>query len=92
MGVSSIDNELPTLARRKYQRTSVQQAAMIIIASDLPPIRCTVIDISAAGAGLWVGSTFGIPSTFKLLIDDDPTLRACRVARIEPHKLGVEFQ
>jgi hypothetical protein len=92
MSVSSIDNGARALTRRKYPRTSVQQAATIIVAPDLPPIRCTVIDISATGAGLWVGSRFGIPNTFDLLIDGDPTKRACTVAWIKPHKLGVEFQ
>jgi hypothetical protein len=92
MSVSSIENGPPALTRRKYPRTAVQQAAMIIVAPNLPPIMCTVIDISAIGAGLWVGSTFGIPKTFDLFIDGNPTKRACKVAWTEPHKLGVEFQ
>jgi hypothetical protein len=92
MRVSSIENGPPALTRRKYPRTSIQQAATIIVAPDLPPIICTIIDISPTGAGLWVGSTFGIPNTFDLFIDGDPTKRACKVAWAEPHKLGVEFQ
>jgi hypothetical protein len=92
MSASSIGNAAPSLARRKYPRTSTQQAATIIIAVDLPPITCTVVDISASGAGLWVGSTLGIPNTFDLLIEGDSTKRTCKVVWKEPHKLGIEFQ
>jgi hypothetical protein len=92
MSVSSIENGPPALTRRKYPRTSIQQAAKIIVATDLPPIMCTIIDISATGAGIWVGSTFGIPNTFNLLTDGDSTKHVCRVVWTEPHKLGVEFQ
>jgi hypothetical protein len=65
---------------------------MIVVAPNLPPIRCTVIDISVSGAGLWVGSTFGIPDNFDLFIDGDLTKRACRVMWKEQHKLGVQFK
>ena len=68
------------------------EPAMIIVASHLPPIRCTVINISEEGAGLWVGSTFGIPDGFDLLIDGDATRRRCRAVWRETHKLGVHFK
>jgi hypothetical protein len=92
MSVSSIESEFSALTGRKHQRTLSQKAAMIHIAPELPAIRCTVIDISVSGAGLWVGSTFGVPGTFKLAIEGDSAWRVCKVAWVQPHKLGVEFQ
>jgi hypothetical protein len=92
VGASNTDNPKSLIAVRRHSRSSSQQPAMIIVASNLPAIRCTVIDISVAGAGLWVGSTFGIPDNFDLQIDGDLTRRACRVVWKEPHKLGVQFK
>jgi hypothetical protein len=65
---------------------------MIIVAPNLPPVRCTVIDITVAGAGLWFGSTFGVPDKFDLLIDGHSMKRPCRVVWKEPHKIGVQFK
>jgi PilZ domain-containing protein len=92
MGASNTANPKPLIAVRRHARSSAQQPAMIIVASNLPPIGCTVINISEAGAGLWVGSTFGIPDNFELLIDGDSTKRVCRAVWKEPHKLGVQFK
>ena len=86
--------DVPGLLNRRCPRTLCQIPAQIIISAKLPPILCTVIDISEGGAGLSlsVGSTSGIPTSFELVIEGDPTRRACRVAWIQPHTLGVEFQ
>ena len=65
---------------------------MIIVASNLPPIRCTVINISEEGAGLWVGSTFGIPDNFDLLIEGGSMKRSCTTVWKEAHKFGVQFK
>ncbi len=92
MGASTTDKPPPLIAVRRHSRSPAQQPAMIIVASNLPPIRCTVINISEEGAGLWVGSTFGIPDNFDLLIDGDLTRRPCRAVWKETHKLGVQFK
>lgn len=92
MGVLNTDNPKSLIAVRRHSRGPSQQPAMIIVASNLPPISCTVIDISEAGAGLWAGSTFGIPDNFDLLIDGDTMKRACRVIWKETHKFGVQFR
>jgi hypothetical protein len=94
MDVPSTETLFPTLTGRKHPRTISQKAAMIVVAPELPVIRCTVIDISQSGAGLslWIGSTFGIPDTFDLIIDGEPKKYACRVAWKQSHKIGVEFQ
>ncbi len=92
MGALNADKPPPLIAVRRHSRSPAQQPAMIIVASNLPPIRCTVINTSEEGAGLWVGSTFGIPDNFDLLIDGDLMRRPCRAVWKETHKLGVQFK
>ena len=84
---------IPVLSNRKNPRTPCEIPAEIAISAKLPPIRCTIIDISETGAGLSLGdsSTSGIPATFELVIEGDSTRRACRATWIQPHTLGVEF-
>ena len=86
--------QTPVLSKRKYPRQPCQIPAEIIISAQQPTIPCTVIDISEGGAGLSlsVSSTAGIPTSFELVIEGDPTRRACRVAWIQPQTIGVEFQ
>jgi hypothetical protein len=92
MGALNGEKPQPFIAVRTLSRIPTQRPAIIIVASNLPPIMCTVIDISEAGAGLWVGSTFGIPDNFDLLIEGDSIKRACRVIWKETHKFGVQFK
>ncbi len=92
MGVLKADEPQPLIAVRRHSRSPAQQPAMIIVASSLPPIKCTVINISEEGAGLWVGSTFGIPDNFDLLIEGDSIKRTCKVVWKETHKFGVQFK
>jgi hypothetical protein len=84
---------VPVLSNRKYPRTPCQIPAEIVISAKLPPIRCTIIDISERGAGLSLAasSTSGIPASFDLVIEGDPTRRTCRTTWIQPRTLGVEF-
>jgi hypothetical protein len=86
--------DIPVLSRRKYPRTPCQIPAEIVTSAKPPHIRCTVIDISQGGASLSLGagSTSGIPATFELVIEGDQTRRSCRVAWMQPHTIGVEFQ
>jgi len=53
---------------------------------------CTVEDLTAAGAGLQVGSTFGLPKVFRLTVDGDSETRHCRVVWTDGKKLGVSFE
>jgi hypothetical protein len=92
MGALHAEKSQPFIDVRRLSRSRTQQPAMIIVASNLPPIMCTIIDISGAGAGLWVASTFGIPDNFDLLIEGDSMKRACRVIWKETHKFGVQFR
>jgi hypothetical protein len=76
---------------RRDSRSPVQLQGKIIVQSNLPEILCTVIDLSQEGAGLWLGTTFGIPNTFKLLIADERAPRLCKVAWKKDHRLGISF-
>jgi hypothetical protein len=93
MGGPTQLSEFPVLSSRKHPRSPCKIPAMIFVSRELPPIKCTVIDISDGGAGisLWVGSTFGIPDKFELQIEGERERRPCRVAWMKPHTLGVEF-
>ena len=84
---------IPVLSNRKYPRTPSEIRAEIIVSAKLPPIRCTIIDMSEGGAGVSLGdsSTSGIPPSFELVIEGDPMRRACRATWKQPHALGVEF-
>ena len=86
--------DIPVLSSRKRPRTPCQIPAEIVISADLPAIRCTVVDISEGGAGLSlpVSSTSGLPASFELVIEGDPTRHICRVAWKQAQTLGVEFQ
>ena len=92
---ASSTKDFPAFNDRKHPRKSCQIPAKIFVSAELPPIQCTVVDISPAGAGLSlrVISTFGIPETFDLVMEDDNQKRLpCRVAWKRPQTLGVEFQ
>ena len=68
------------------------QAAIVFIKKDGPPIMCTVADISAGGAGLTFVDIAEIPDTFWLEVKGATSLRQCKVAwRAAPHRLGVQF-
>jgi hypothetical protein len=77
---------------RRSARSPAQRPSKIIIGPNLPPILCTVIDVADGGVGLWIGTTFGIPDQFELLIEGELARRVCRVAWKDSHKLGVSFQ
>lgn len=49
-------------------------------------------DLTPCGAGLSVGSVFGVPRTFSLTIDGDTGSRFCRVVWCEGKRLGVAFE
>ena len=83
-----------TLDKRKSPRSPGNNKAAVIYAkSGLPPIMCTVADISEGGAGLTVVSVSILPDTFQLEIKGDSKVYSCKVAwRKEPHRLGVSFE
>ena len=79
--------------RKHPRRPANNQAAVVYISAEAPPIMCTVADISEGGAGLTFVNTAGIPNKFKLEIKGEARLRNCRVAwKAEPHRMGVAFE
>ncbi|HEY5379751.1 MAG TPA: PilZ domain-containing protein [Pseudolabrys sp.] len=79
--------------RKHPRRAGNNQAAVVYISAEAPPIMCTVADISDGGAGLTFVNTAIIPNRFKLEIKGESKLRNCRVAwKAEPHRVGVAFE
>ena len=79
--------------QRQYPRTpGNNRAVMAFIKRNLPPVMCTVADISEGGAGLTFVNIAGIPDQFELEIKGETKTRVCKVAwRAEPHRMGVAF-
>jgi hypothetical protein len=50
-----------------------------------------VLDLTPQGAGLSVGTTFGVPQVFQLMVDGEKASRHCRVVWTDDKKLGVSF-
>jgi PilZ domain len=78
--------------RRKDSRVSANKRGRIKFGPSGQEMPCTVEDLTAAGAGLQVGSTFGLPKVFRLTVDGDSETRHCRVVWTDGKKLGVSFE
>ncbi len=78
------------LDRRKDVRATTNLRGVIKFgAAELP---CTVTDLTPRGAGLSLGTTFGVPQVFRLVIDGETNSRYCRVIWTNGKKLGVSFE
>jgi hypothetical protein len=78
--------------RRAYPRHRTLKAGKIVFNYHFSVINCTVRNLSAGGACLYVASTLGIPDDFDLLIESDKAARACRIAWKNETQMGVTFQ
>jgi hypothetical protein len=76
---------------RRYERISINQAAVMTFNGGKDEIACVVRDISPGGAGLSVASTADIPEQFILAVESEEEGRACFVRWRESNKLGVLF-
>jgi hypothetical protein len=77
---------------RKKPRRAFHYNARIVTGGELPPIVCSIADISEIGARLALKSESEIPDEFVLLLT--PTgmpRRKCRVVWRDGLALGVEF-
>lgn len=84
---------MPIDQRKHPRRPGNNQAAVVYISPEAPPIMCTVADISDGGAGLTFVNTAIIPNRFKLEVKGEGKLRNCRIAwKAEPHRIGVAFE
>lgn len=80
------------LERRREPRVTTNRRGVINSAMRGQGLPCTIHNLTRSGAGLSVGSTFGIPRTFTLSIDGEPLARFCRVVWSEGRMLGVAFE
>jgi hypothetical protein len=75
--------------RRDIRATTNLRGAIKFGAAEMP---CTVTDLTPRGAGLSLGTTFGVPQVFLLAVDGEPGSRHCRVVWTNGKKLGVSFE
>ena len=80
------------IERRRVIRVSTHQRGVIKFGSTGTEHPCTVNDLTPSGAGLSVGSIFGLPQVFRLTIDGEAGTRHCRVIWSDGKKLGVSFE
>jgi hypothetical protein len=78
--------------RRKDDRASTNTRGVIKFGPAGQEMPCAIDDLTTAGAGLRVGTTFGLPRVFRLTIDGDVMTRHCRVIWSDGKKLGVSFE
>ena len=87
---ASIKSE--TTERRREGRVSTNKRGLIRFGAAGTEMPCTVNDLTERGAGLSVGSTFGLPQVFRLTIDGEAGTRHCRVIWTDGKRLGVSFE
>lgn len=80
------------LERRKEIRTPVNRTGTIRFGAVGQEMPCTITDLTASGAGLSLGTAFGVPRVFQLTINGDTYSRHCRVVWADGKKLGVAFE
>jgi hypothetical protein len=93
--LAAIPNDLGwwlMLDLRKEIRAPVNRRGAIKFGAPGQKLPCTVTDLTQHGAGLSLGTTFGIPRVFQLAIDGDASDRHCRVIWANGKKLGVSFE
>ena len=84
----TMDN--PKQERRNDARRRALKRARITFMGRRATIDCTVLNLSDRGGCLKVGSPFGIPDTFDLVLDNAP-VRSCRVTWRKATQIGVAF-
>jgi PilZ domain len=75
---------------RIASRKRVLKSAFIILSDKAPKLECTIKNMSETGAMLQVSTTFGIPTTFDVIIDGQR--RRSRAVWRTDTKLGVTFE
>jgi hypothetical protein len=77
--------------KRRYDRISINQAALILFNGGQDEVTCVVRDVSPGGAGLSVANTVDIPDRFILAVKSEEEGRACLVRWRKSNELGVLF-
>jgi len=78
--------------RRTDTRVSTHLRGLIKYGAAGQQMPCSVDNLTSTGAGLHVGTTFGLPRVFQLSVDGEPQARHCRVVWTEGKRLGVSFE
>ena len=76
---------------RRYDRISINQAALIMFNGGKDEVMCVVRDVSPGGAGLSVASTVDVPDQFILAVKSEEEGRSCFVRWRKSNNLGVLF-
>jgi len=83
---------LPMTDRRKDDRMSTHRRGVIKFGPAGQELSCTVDDLTMVGAGLHVGTTFGLPKVFRLTVDGEIETKHCRVVWTDGKRVGVSFE
>jgi len=75
--------------RRRYTRMRMFKSGKVLLGRHA--VECTIRNISEGGVCLEMGSTFGIPQSFNLVIGQKPP-RPCKVMWVNEARIGAEFQ
>ncbi len=78
--------------RRRDIRATTNLRGVIKFGAAGQEMPCTVTDLTPRGAGLSLGTTFGVPQVIQLAIDGERSNRHCRVVWVNGKKLGVSFE
>ncbi len=76
--------------RRRFPRTDIHAPAFVSSGGSV--MRCTVLNISAEGCAIEVSEPAFVPSRFRLVMADDPSIvRDCQIAWIQQNRVGLIF-
>jgi hypothetical protein len=79
--------------RRDVARTRLRRNAEIVVDRRTPErVQCTLQDLTSTGACLTLASTYRVPDTFELTLDQGRSRRRCRVKWRTHDRLGVSFE
>lgn len=75
--------------KRKHPRTEINEPAYVSSGGSV--MRRTVRNVSAEGAAIDVENPAFVPSSFRLVMANDSSVRECRVAWIQQNRIGLTF-
>jgi hypothetical protein len=78
--------------QRREARAPQNKTGVIRFGAAGHELPCIVIDLTPRGAGITLGSAFGVPQVFQLTINGETEVRHCRVSWAQGRKLGVSFE
>jgi hypothetical protein len=77
---------------RKETRVPLNKTGIIRFGAAGHELLCVITDLTPRGAGITLGSAFGIPQTFQMKSNGEPEVKHCRVCWVQGSKLGVSFE